>query len=104
MSDCQQVSRALEAALDEADLLPSSYVLEVSSPGIDRPIRSEDDIRRNTGRQVVVTAADPEKGQRVYRGLLLGSDNGDLLLEMAENERVRIPIGGIVGARQERGL
>jgi ribosome maturation factor RimP len=105
LADCKRVSEALGAALDEEDPIAESYVLEVSSPGIDRPIRSADDIRRNTGRKVVVTSRDPERGERSVRGLLLGAEGPCLVVETESGrgpgERVRIPLDRVVRARQE---
>ena len=104
LEDCQRLSRAVEAKLEETDPIPSKYVLEVSSPGVGRPIRSRDDIRRNTGRRVVVTTAEPVEGSCSHTGLLLGSDGGDLLLQEEGEHRVRIPLAGVVRAFQELEL
>src|SRR5262245_6074444 len=54
IDDCQRFSGALERLLDERDPIEASYVLEVSSPGLDRPIQTDDDVRRNTGRRLEV--------------------------------------------------
>ena len=101
VDDCQRVSRELGVALDEADTIVSRYVLEVSSPGIDRPIRTPDDIRRNTGRHVFVVATDEQNTKRSYRGRLLGQDEGCLVLSDKEKGEIRIPLSGVVEARQE---
>jgi len=101
VEDCRQVSRELSAALDDADPIASRYVLEVSSPGIDRPIRTPDDIRRNTGRRVYISATDEQDVQSSYRGRLLGHDDGCLVLSDDEQGEIRIPLNGIVEARQE---
>ncbi len=69
LADCQGVSHVLGEALDEAGLLETSFVLEVSSPGVDRPIRSEDDYRRNTGRRIVLSTREPIGGRRSFRGV-----------------------------------
>jgi ribosome maturation factor RimP len=101
VEDCQRVSQALAAALDEADLVSDSYVLEVSSPGIDRPIRTDDDIRRNTGRRVVVETEEPPSGRREFRGVLLGQNEGELRLAEEGGNEIRIPRERIVRAYQE---
>jgi len=100
VEDCQRVSQALGTAVEEADLIDSPYVLEVSSPGVDRPIRTVDDIRRNTGRRVTVTAAGADHTQQTYCGLLLGQEEGTLILEAETGEEVRVPLAGVVSARQ----
>lgn len=101
IEECQRVSHALAAALDETDLLSDSYVLEVSSPGIDRPIRTDDDVRRNTGRRVVIETGEPVDGRREFRGVLLGQEDGELRLSEEDGVEIRIPKDGIVSAHQE---
>ena len=104
LEDCQRISRELSSALDEAEPISTSYVLEVSSPGIDRPIRTADDIRRNTGRRVVVTAKDATGHERLYRGTLLGSQTEQLRLAGEVEEEIRIPLEAVVSARQDVSL
>jgi ribosome maturation factor RimP len=101
LEDCQRVSRGLSPLLDEAESISTSYVLEVSSPGIDRPIRTAEDIRRNTGRRVVVTARDATGQQRSYRGTLLGSETEQLRLAQEPEGEIRIPLEKVVNARQD---
>jgi ribosome maturation factor RimP len=101
LEDCETVSRLLESALDEADVLGGSYVLEVSSPGLDRPIVTDDDVRRNSGRRVVVETAEPVAGRRSFRGVLLGLEGGELRVEDDEGGEVRLPRARILKAHQE---
>ena len=100
LDDCSAASRAVGRALDESDLVAEDYALEVSSPGIDRPIRSADDIRRNTGRRIVITTVDQPDGARTLRGVLLGIAEGDLRLHSNEGE-VRIPFDRVAHAQQD---
>jgi ribosome maturation factor RimP len=100
VDDCQRVSRAIDAALDESDPIASHYVLEVSSPGVERPIRTPDDFRRNTGRRIVVTTRAPIDGASSHVGLLLGHDGGELLLQEEGERKVRIPLTDVVRALQ----
>jgi len=100
ISDCQRVSRSLDPVLEEADLIAAGYVLEVSSPGVDRPIRSVDDMRRNQGRWIVVTTAEAG-GQQTYRGTLLGSSEGEIRLENEDRKEIRIPLDSVLMARRE---
>jgi ribosome maturation factor RimP len=101
LDDCQRISRAVDDALDRADLFTTPYVLEVSSPGIDRPLRSPDDFRRNTGRRVVVVALDEAGSERTHRGTLLGCQDGELRMETEDGETLGIPEPRIVRARQD---
>jgi ribosome maturation factor RimP len=101
ITDCQRVSRTLGEVLERAELIPGGYVLEVSSPGVDRPIRSADDFRRNMGRRIVVTTSDADGTRRSHHGTLLGCENGELRLKGEKSEEIRIPLNGIVNARQE---
>jgi len=101
LDDCKRVSDLLGVQIEESDVLQDSYVLEVSSPGVDRPIRTLDDIRRNTGRRIVVTTREPLDGRRSFRGRLDGALDGALRLTEGENAMVAIPLGAIEVARQD---
>lgn len=103
IDDCQGVSRALEAILDDKEIIPCSYTLEVSSPGIDRPIKTDADIRRNTGRKIVVEILNEQEGRRTYKGILLGKRMNILrLLDSADPDReIEIEVSEIVQAKQE---
>ena len=71
--DCEQVSRDLSATLDVADAIRHAYRLEVSSPGIDRPMRRERDFARFAGQQAKMRTADPVEGRRNFSGVLHGA-------------------------------
>ena len=105
LDDCQRVSHEIGARLEEQDRIPGSYVLEVSSPGADRPIRTPDDVRRNTGRRVEIETREPVDGRRSFRGVLAGQDGPALLLRLDEGDTVvHIPLDRITLARQELGF
>src|SRR4029453_12586197 len=84
-ADCGRVSQDLSAILDvEPELLGGidrKYTLEVSSPGLDRPLRGEDDYRRFTGRLAKIVTAAPVDGQSHFEGRLAGVDAGHVLVE-----------------------
>jgi ribosome maturation factor RimP len=101
IDDCRQASHAVETLLDRADLVNGSYVLEVSSPGLDRPIRSDDDVRRNTGRRVVVLTHEPVEGRTSFRGVLLGLVGNELRLREDDGNEILISRDGISRAHQE---
>jgi ribosome maturation factor RimP len=104
LEDCQRISHVLGEALDDAELLENSYVLEVSSPGIDRPLQTADDYRRNTGRKVVVTTSEPIGGRKRFVGVLRGLVEGRVLLEENADKRLEISIDSVESARQDVGF
>ncbi|MCR4400707.1 MAG: ribosome maturation factor RimP [Syntrophomonadaceae bacterium] len=87
---CQRASNILGPLLDEKDPIPSRYVLEVSSPGLDRVIKKDRDFERFQGRVVKVKVSPPVEGRRNFSGVLRGLRDGDIVLE-AEGETVKIP-------------
>ena len=98
IEDCQRVSRDLSALLDVEEELTAgitqSYTLEVSSPGLDRPLRGEADYRRFTGRLAKVVTDEPVGGQSHFAGRLCGIEHDELLL--TEGRRVhRVPLARI---------
>lgn len=80
LDDCEQMSRALEAALDEANLIPESYVLEISSPGIDRLLTTDREFISFKGFAVTVTTSAPVDGHTIWTGQLVRRDDDHLYL------------------------
>ena len=74
VDDCESASRALSPVLDVADPIERAYRLEVSSPGMDRPLVRRSDFQRFAGHQVKIELSDPVAGRRRYRGVLLGPE------------------------------
>jgi ribosome maturation factor RimP len=106
IADCQRVSHDLSALLDveEDDLetaaLGQAYTLEVSSPGLDRPLRHEADYRRFTGRLAKIVTTAPINGQSAFAGRLGGVEGGMVLLE--EGRKIhRVPVAQIKRGRLE---
>ena len=83
----------ISAALDELDPIPSSFTLEVSSPGMARPLRKERDFERFAGETVQLSLV-PGEGRRRYTGTLLGIEDGTVALEV-DGERVELPFDDI---------
>lgn len=104
LGECQQVSEALGEALEDRDLIPASYVLEVSSPGLDRPIVTPDDYRRNAGRRIVIETHEPVEGRREFRGLLIGREGEVVRLREQDGAEVELRVGQVRRARQEVGF
>lgn len=75
LDDCERMSRALEAALDEANVIPDAYVLEVSSPGISRSLSSDREFISFKGFAVIVSTSEPYEGQKEWKGQLVRRDD-----------------------------
>ena len=101
IEDCEQASRAIELEIDATALIQDSYELQVSSPGVDRPIVTDDDIRRNTGRPVLVETAEKVQGQVEFRGTLRGASGDGLRIESPFGEELVIPRSLVLSARQD---
>jgi ribosome maturation factor RimP len=101
VDDCANVSRDLSAILDVEDLVPTAYTLEVSSPGLDRPLRGAEDYRRFAGRRAKLVMRAPIDGQGFFRGRLAGVDRDDVILEAEDGRTRRVPIGAITRANLE---
>jgi ribosome maturation factor RimP len=98
VDDCQRVSEQIGALLDVEDPLPGSYVLEVSSPGFDRRLRTLAHFERFSGEQVKVELRDARDGRRNFKGRLVGVEGSIVLLEV-DGEVTRLPFGDIAVAR-----
>jgi ribosome maturation factor RimP len=99
IEDCQRVSRDLSALLDVEDEfgepgLADKYTLEVSSPGLDRPLRHEADFRRFAGRLAKLVTTEPVERQSAFAGRIAAVDNGAVLLEEGRKTH-RVPLGKI---------
>jgi ribosome maturation factor RimP len=95
LDDCERFSKRFSVALDVEDWIESSYVLEVSSPGLDRPLVKERDFERFSGRNVKVRLRALLEGQRNYRGKLLGISDGRIGLEITPGRQVEIALKDI---------
>ncbi len=95
LDDCQRVSRQLGDLLDVEDPIEHTYTLEVSSPGLERPLVGEADFARFAGRLVRLQTEAPVEGQRRFRGRLLGLAEGAVRLELEGGRQVAIPHGAV---------
>jgi ribosome maturation factor RimP len=94
VEDCERVSRAVSAALDETDPVPGEYTLEVSSPGLERPLRTAAHFARFVGQPVFVELAVARDGRKRHQGRLVAADARQVELEI-EGQRVALPIEGL---------
>ncbi|MDO8526915.1 MAG: ribosome maturation factor RimP [Deltaproteobacteria bacterium] len=98
IDDCQTASRIIEAALDVEDLVPGRYALEVSSPGLNRPLRRPKDFERYVGQKVEIKANQGIEGQHNFIGILKGLQGGCVVIE-GDVKESRIPLDDIKKAR-----
>lgn len=102
VEDCAEISRAVSAILDVEDPIPGTYTLEVSSPGIDRPLTRAGDYERFKGHEAKVETRDPLDGRRRFKGVLAGlsEDGGAALVAVDDTgETVAIPLAMIARAK-----
>lgn len=104
LDDCQRVSEELGDHLDVEDFIGYAYHLEVSSPGLDRPLTRDQDFERYAGRTVQVSTLEPLEGRRKFRGRLAGLEDGTVLVDLPDGQRARIPRELIRRARLQPDL
>ena len=92
MGDCAKVSRKLSEELDKEDLIDSAYMLEVSSPGLDRPLRKETDYQRSLGRLAKLKLVQPVAGSYELLGRLLEYREGTVKVGMEGQEPLWVPL------------
>ena len=85
VDDCASVSREIEGIIDIKDIVPHSYVLEVSSPGLNRPLNKEKDFQQAVGKKIKARTSVPINGRRHFTGYLKDVRNGTLSLEVENN-------------------
>lgn len=98
LDDCEAVSRQLSGVLDVEDPIPGEYALEVSSPGLDRPLFAPEQFARFAGHEAKVRLARPLAGRRNYKGVIAGVD-GDVIHLSVDGEALALPFRDIDSAR-----
>lgn len=98
IADCETVSRSISDLLDAYDPIPQSYLLEVSSPGVERLLTVEGDFQRFKGEMVIVYTAEPVAGRLDFRGRLTGCGGGFVELTLEGGEEIRVPLDLITKA------
>ena len=86
VDDCEVISRALSDKLDEEDYIEDSYILEVSSPGLGRPLKKEKDFKRSIGREIEVRTFRAIDKQKEFTGILKEFDKDSFTIVMEDNE------------------
>lgn len=95
VDDCEVVSRALSDLLDKHDFIEDAYVLEVSSPGLGRPLKKEKDFARSIGEEVDVRTFRAISHQKEFTGILRDYDKEKIVLEMEDQELLEIALADI---------
>ncbi len=95
LSDCERFSKRFSVVLDVEDSIPFSYILEVSSPGLDRPLVKEADFIRFAGRGARVRTRLPYEGQRSFKGKILGVTGGRVGLELEAGRHIEVALSDI---------
>ena len=101
IEDCEQVNREMSIILDVEDPLPFAYTLEVSSPGLDRPLRDVGDYRRFAGRWAKVVVSEAVDNQKAFEGRLRGVEQDAVLLEAPNGRLHRLPLRLVTRGRLE---
>jgi len=98
VDDCALISRSVSALLDVADPIAGAYLLEISSPGIDRPLVRPEDYDRFSGFEARIELTEPFGGRKRFRGRLLGTADGQVRL-ITEAGEARLPLASVARAR-----
>jgi ribosome maturation factor RimP len=99
VGDCEAISRAVSAVLDVNDPIPSAWTLEVSSPGIDRPLTRVKDWNRFAGHLATAETMAPINGRRRFSGIVLGADAEHARLRLDDGCEVALPLADLRRAR-----
>jgi ribosome maturation factor RimP len=91
LEDCASLSRRLSERLDELDPIEGAYRLEVSSPGIDRPLTRLQDFRDWAGHEARITLAEKLDGRKIFTGNLVGAEGEEIVIDVANMGAVRLP-------------
>ena len=98
VDDCALISRSVSALLDVADPIAGAYTLEISSPGIDRPLVRPEDYDRFSGFEARIELTQPFDGRKRFRGRLLGTADGEVRLA-TETGEARLPLASVARAQ-----
>jgi len=98
VEDCERVSREVAALLDVEDPIPGQYRLEVSSPGLDRPLFTLEHFRQFTGEITKISLYAPQDGRRKFKGQILGTDVGQVRIDQ-DGVEITLDLGNIAKAR-----
>ncbi|MCM8794721.1 MAG: ribosome maturation factor RimP [Candidatus Omnitrophica bacterium] len=101
VEELSSLNQGIGALLEEREVIPTAYLLEVSSPGLDRPLKSVSDFERVIGRRIKVSTHVPVMEKREHAGELLNANEDAIVLKSDRGEKVRITLGEISHAVQD---
>jgi ribosome maturation factor RimP len=104
LGDCVELNKKISEVLEEADVIPERYVLEIDSPGIDRPFKIKKDYERALGRTVRVTLNEAVMDKKEYIGRLVEVSDERIKIDTGKKGELEIPFEKIIRARQEIGV
>ncbi|MBI4397433.1 MAG: ribosome maturation factor RimP [Elusimicrobia bacterium] len=99
LADCEEWTGRLGGLLDERNIIAHAYSLEVSSPGLNRPLRKPDDFKRFLGIDAVIKLYAAQNGQKNFHGKLVSLENDELVLMDRTTGLVRLPLSAIASAK-----
>lgn len=99
VDDCAAISHQVSALLDVEDPIKGAYSLEISSPGIDRPLIKLADFERYTGYDAKAETKLPVEGRKRFKGIISGVEGQDVLITLEEGKTARIAIGNVQSAK-----
>ncbi|MCT4633725.1 MAG: ribosome maturation factor RimP [Firmicutes bacterium] len=99
LDDCKLVSNYLSEKLDSLDPIEENYFLEVSSPGIERPLKKDKDFIKYKGELIQVKLYRPLDGQKLYEGILEGIKNDEVIMKIDDEKVIKIPRDKIATAK-----
>ena len=88
INDCEKLHRAIDGPLDVLDPIDVAYILNVSSPGIDRPLTLERDYKRNLNKKISVKLYKPLEGKKIYDGVLISYDEENFTIETKNGKQI----------------
>lgn len=91
LDDCQSMSMAVSEKLDENDPFEEAYYLEVSSPGLDRPLKNNKDLKRNLGKEIEINLYKPLNNRKSYEGKLEDYNDSEITILDESNNMIKIP-------------
>tara|TARA_B100000315_G_scaffold190065_1_gene180042 strand:- start:1331 stop:1840 length:510 start_codon:yes stop_codon:yes gene_type:complete len=95
VSDCANISTQVGAFLEIENIIENNYVLEVSSPGLDRPLKNKADYDRNKGKLIKVSLYAPLEGKKTFTGQIISTDDQKVILKEKSNKIINIPFADI---------